>query len=100
MELEQLNSGHFEPLKQCLVNILSTQVAELTFAQIVDGMPLASTYAEEHWFRDGLPVMEHEHLCPGVLEKTQRFRLEFDVHSLYFQPKVKGPYQLKPLHFF
>ena len=57
---------------------------------IVDGMPLASIYAEEHWFRDGLPVMEHEDLCPGVLEKTQRFRSELDILSLKFQSKVKS----------
>lgn len=65
----------------------------MTFAQIVDGMPLASTYAEDHWFHEGLPVMEHEHLCPGVLEKTQRFRSEFDIYSLYFQPKLLQAYQ-------
>lgn len=89
MVLKHLDAEHFEPLRQCLVNLLSTQVAELTYAQIVDGMPLASVYAEDHWFRDGLPVMEHEELCPGVLEKTQRFRSEFDILSLNLQPDVR-----------
>jgi hypothetical protein len=90
MILKHLDAKHFEPLRQCLLNLLSTQVAELTFAQIVDGMPLASTYAEDHWYCEGLPVMDHHDLCPGVLEKTQRFRSEFDILSLYFQPEVRN----------
>lgn len=93
MLLEDLDAEHFESLRQCLVNLLSTQVAELTYAQIVDGLPLASVYADDHWFHDGLPVMEHEELCPGVLEKTQRLRSEFDILSLTLQPEVKYPFQ-------
>lgn len=92
MLLKHLDAEHFESLRQCLVNLLSTQVAELTYAQIIDGMPRASVYAEDHWFRDGLPVMEHEELCPGVLEKTRRFRSEFDILSLNLQPDVRTPF--------
>lgn len=88
MSLEILDAEHLGPLRQGLANVLSTPTADLTYAQIVDGMPLASIYAEDHWFREGLPVMDHEELCPGVLEKTRALRSEFDVSSLPFQPQV------------
>lgn len=87
-----LDAEHLEPLKQALNNLLSTPIAEETYAQIVDGMPIASVYAEDHWFREGLPVMQHEELCPGVLEKTCSLRPQFDVLSLEIPPKVEITY--------
>lgn len=89
MSLEHLDSEHLEPLKRALNNLLSTTIVEQTYAQIVDGMPIASVYAEDHWFREGNPLMQHEELCPGVLEKTRNFRSQFDVLSLEFPPKAE-----------
>lgn len=86
MALEILDAEHLGPLRQSIANLLSTPTAELTYAQIVDGMPLATVFAEDHWFREGLPVMDHEELCPGVLEKTRGLRSALDVSSLPFQP--------------
>lgn len=88
MSLHHLDAEHLEPLKQALNNLLSTTIAAQTYAQIVDGMPIASVYAEDHWFREGLPVMQHEELCPGVLEKTRSFRSQFDILSLEVPSKV------------
>lgn len=92
MSLEHLDSEHLEPPKRALNNLLSTTIVEQTYAQIVDGMPIASVYAEDHWFREGNPVMQHEELCPGVLEKTRSFRSQFDVLSLEFPSKVEITY--------
>lgn len=90
-----LDAEHLEPLKQALNNLLSTTIAKETYAQIVDGMPIASVYAEDHWFREGLPVMQHEELCPGVLEKTRSFGSQFDILSLEVPPKVEITYPEK-----
>lgn len=89
-----LDAEHLDTLKQALNNLLSTTIAEETYAQILDGMPLASVYAEDHWFREGLPdfVTQHEEFCPGVLEKTRSLRTEFDLLSLTLPPKVEIPF--------
>ncbi|KAK7702580.1 hypothetical protein SLS64_009543 [Diaporthe eres] len=41
--LEHLDAEHFQPFRQALSNMLSTPVAESTYAQIIDGMPLSAT---------------------------------------------------------
>lgn len=56
MSLQRLDAEHLEPLKLALANLLSTKIAEQTFAQILDGMPIFRVYAEDHWFLEGLPV--------------------------------------------
>ncbi|KAL2283296.1 hypothetical protein FJTKL_09930 [Diaporthe vaccinii] len=37
--------------------------------------------------------MQHEELCPGVLEKTRSFRSQFDILSLEVPPKILQAYQ-------
>lgn len=88
MSLQDLDSEHGTPLRLALNNLLSTPVAEFTYAQIVDGMPVSDVYAEDHWFLEDWPVMQHEELCPGALEKTRAFRSEFDYLSLRLEAKV------------
>lgn len=51
-------------------------------------MPVSSVYAENHWFREDFPVMQHHELCPGTLEKTRAFRSDFDYSSLSIDPQV------------
>lgn len=69
-------------------DLLSTPVAEFTCAQIVDEMPVSSVYTENHWLRENFPVMQHDELCPGTLEKTRAFRSDFDYSSLSINPQV------------
>jgi hypothetical protein len=97
MSLRHLDAEHLEPLKQAMHNLLSTPIAEETYAQIVDGMPIANVYAEDHWFYEGLPVMQHKELCLGVLEKTRSFRSQFDILSLEVPPKVEIAYPEKAM---
>lgn len=88
MSLASLDDQHLAPLRQALANLLSTPTAEFTYAQIVDGMPTSDTYMTDHYFYEGFPVLTHEELCPGIVEKTRAFRSRFDVLSLQFEPKV------------
>lgn len=90
MSLEDLDVEHLEPFRRALFNILSTTIAEFTFAQIIDGQPTSSVYADDHFFRDGLPVMQHKNLCPGSVEKTQAFRSGFDILDLKFEPSASN----------
>lgn len=99
LSLEDLDVEHFEPFRGVLLNILSAPVAEFTFAQIINGQPTSSVYASDHFFRDNLPVMHHETLCPGSVDKTQAFRSGFDILTLKFEPSVSPPQLMntKPL---
>lgn len=90
LSLADLDLGHLEPFRRALFNVLSAPVAEFTFAQIVDGQPTSEVYADDHYFREGLPVMQHENLCPGSIEKTRAFRSGFDILHLKFDPKARS----------
>jgi hypothetical protein len=37
------------------------------------------------------PIEQHEDICPGVLDRTRRFREDFDPRVLSFDPKVISP---------
>lgn len=76
LSLEHLNIEHLDAFRRALFNILYSSVGEFTFAQLVDGQPIRAVYVRDHWGTDtdGLPVMEHETLCPGSIEKTQAIR--------------------------
>lgn len=88
MSLASLDEEHLAAFKQAITNVLSTHLAEFTYAQIIDGMPTRDTYTREHSHLEGVPAMDHHDLCPGIIEKTRAFRSEFDILSLKFEPKV------------
>lgn len=88
MALACLDAEHLASLDRALANLLSTPNAEFTYAQIVDGMPTSDVYVMYHWFYEGFPVLNHEELCPGAMDKTRAFRSQFDIASLKFEPKV------------
>ncbi|KAL2022503.1 hypothetical protein VTK56DRAFT_5110 [Thermocarpiscus australiensis] len=83
-----LDRQHAEAFKQALARILSTKVAESTYAEILDGLPTIDSFREFHFWQEGHPIWELEHtsLCPGVLERTRAFREAFDPLQLTFPP--------------
>lgn len=88
MSLKSLDVEHLASFKQAMANLLSKPNAELTYAQIVDGLPISQTYMKDHWFYEAFPVLDHEELCPGSMDKTRDFCSQFDVISLKFEPEV------------
>lgn len=86
--LEHLDAEHLRPFRQALSNILSTPVAESTYAQIIDGMPLSDVYKHNHWYSKNFPVETHNDLCPGSLEKAKAFRSNIDFTLLQFEAKA------------
>lgn len=88
MSLASLDEAHLAAFKQALANILSTPLAEFTYAQIVDGMPTRGTYIRDHQFYEGVPALNHPGLCPGTMDKTRAFRSELNIHSFKFESKV------------
>lgn len=85
-----LDGDHSDALSRAISNILSTEAALRTYAQIIDGLPLGQVAREE--MRGRLhgqhPIHSHDKLCPGVLEKTDETQAGFDVATLKFDPDV------------
>jgi hypothetical protein len=86
---ESLEEKHHDIFFRALSKVLSTEIAELTFAQIVDGLPLPQV-ADDTYDNGGSlshihPLYtKHTQLCPGVLETARQFRANFDPHILQF----------------
>lgn len=89
--VDDLGQQHCDVFTRALFNILSTSIAETTFAQILDGAPLSQnvrnaprrTYPRTH------PVCtQHPELCPGVLDRTRHIRNAFFPQELKFDGRV------------
>ncbi|KAL1882860.1 hypothetical protein Daus18300_000498 [Diaporthe australafricana] len=88
-----LNSEYHDLVARALRNTLSTEIAQSTFAQIVDGLPLLSVLEDTHAGLDpepepDHPLFTHESLCPGALEKTREILRIFDIENLKFDTSL------------
>ncbi len=92
-----LDEGHLRVFSTALTNVLGTKIAETTFAQIVDGLPLADVAFSIRGHRDTIydAVFKHRHLCPGVIARTRAFRDTLDPARLEVEVNVSWcPYFL------
>ena len=88
-----LDADHYYPLARAIRNVLSTGDAEYTFAELLDGIPLAQAAAamdsvfmiEEY---HPLWVSKHSELCGDVLDRAKKFCRSFDPGKLYFNAPV------------
>ncbi|KAI1861643.1 hypothetical protein JX265_009610 [Neoarthrinium moseri] len=88
VSLDTLDEAHRKPVVKAILNILSTELAESTYCQIVDGLPLAVVYDEAYC--DSLldakhPAYQHESLCPGVVGEARDLYSEFAPALLQFE---------------
>lgn len=89
LPISTLDDDHQKILKRSLSRILATEIAEITYAQIVDGLPLyLVAYDSDAPPWGNHPIKSHPDLCPGVLEKTREFRDNFDPEILQFDSRV------------
>ncbi|KPM42479.1 hypothetical protein AK830_g4052 [Neonectria ditissima] len=103
--ISMLESPHKDVFSQALMNILSTDLAEFTYAQILDGLPTVESFRESYVWMEGHPVYELDHtqLCEGFLEKARQFRDQFDLLQLAFKKSLLVAFQnttpgTKPFH--
>lgn len=89
---DDLDQNHREALDQAVKNVLSTDIALATFAQIIDGLPLSDVA----WDTRGTkltpqhPINLHTQLCPGTLDKARAYRERFSLDLLFFKPEVSA----------
>lgn len=84
------HSEHYEVFARAIFNLLSTELALFTFAQIIDGLP-TSDVAWDCRYSDLVgahPIEQHEDICPGVLDGARGFRRDFNPRILSFDPRV------------
>jgi len=98
--LENLTTDHLDILHHVLLRVLGSELAIDTFAQIVDGLPIADVAWDQRYpgiFGDDHPIEAHASLCPGVRDKTSAYLKQYDLRSLVFDPKLVQAYQNAPL---
>ncbi|KAK4247306.1 hypothetical protein C7999DRAFT_32283 [Corynascus novoguineensis] len=93
--IEILDPEYCNTLTHALHNVLSTNLAEVTCAQLIDGLPMIHTTWEMRGYTLNYkhPLQKHEKLCKGALERAQKFRDEFDPAVLRFDSLVIRRYQ-------
>jgi hypothetical protein len=91
LPVETLKPPHREILIRAVANVLSSPLANQTYAQIVDGLPISHVATDcysvalcpEHPLLD-----EHKELCPGVPEEAEKLCSSFDVTALLMPSTV------------
>lgn len=88
--IEILDGPHQEAVRLAISNILNTEIAEATYAQIVDGLPLVNVVRDVYGdlLLDDHPVCAHAELGAGILDTTRNFRASFDLGTLRFESTV------------
>lgn len=91
-QISTLSTGHRAILVRAVENICNTDAARMTYAQILDGVPIVPlldggnpgyTLPMSHPSRK-----EHQQLCPGVLERLDKFRADFNIEALPLDAKA------------
>ena len=92
-KMNALPDSHQYTFCRALRNLLSTDVAVHTYAQILDGLPTEQSFLEGYVRLDEThPVFElaHTEMCEGFLDKAREFRDRFDPCELVFKENVRS----------
>ncbi|KAK4233773.1 hypothetical protein C8A03DRAFT_47754 [Achaetomium macrosporum] len=83
---------------RAISNVLSTELALFTLAQIIDGLPTADVAWDKRAsdLDADHPIEEHSTLCPVVMDRAREFRQSSDPDILSFDPKLLRPFQQAP----
>ncbi|KAI0972953.1 hypothetical protein F4678DRAFT_459808 [Xylaria arbuscula] len=95
LSINSLDTSHIQIFGRALRNVLSSDAAELTYGQIVDGFPIASV--DEDNLGGTISFLhpihtKHTELCPGVLERLRKIQDTSDITSLQFDSKLVYAY--------
>lgn len=78
--------------EQALRNVLSTEKAQLTYAQIIDGFPIVSVARDKHGhgidFSHPIFQTNHDKVCHGAWERMEEFHSSFDIDVLSMDERV------------
>lgn len=88
--IEIVDGPHQEAVRLAVSNILNTEIAETTYAQVIDGLPVIDVVRDVYGdlLCDDHPICAHTELSAGILETTRGFRTGFDPGTLRFDSTV------------
>lgn len=83
-----------------ITNVLSASRAEITMAQLIDGLPLRNIAKEGrgHTISIGHPLQEHLELCEGALDRTRAWLRALEVSKLRIEHSVCQAYHCRRGH--
>ncbi|KAF5685797.1 hypothetical protein FCIRC_3286 [Fusarium circinatum] len=96
LTIHTLDQTHQDTVTSAIARFLATDIAEITYAQIIDGLPLGEVAFES---RGGMPHQDHpinhchDKLCAGILDKTRQFLKAFSPKLLQFDSRLLFAYQ-------
>ncbi|KAH7322475.1 hypothetical protein B0I35DRAFT_350840 [Stachybotrys elegans] len=95
LSIDSLDGPHRDILERAISRVLATDVAEHTFAQIIDGLPTSRVAKEE---ASGLPHghplrYTHTELCAGIREKTQDLWNQFSMSDINLDAQLLFAYR-------
>jgi hypothetical protein len=92
--VSSLPQHHRDVFEQALRNVLSTEKAQLTYAQIIDGFPIVCVARDKHGYGIdyGHPIFQnnHDNVCPDAWERMDEFNSSFDLDVLSMDEKVSS----------
>ncbi|KAK7430951.1 hypothetical protein QQZ08_002480 [Neonectria magnoliae] len=94
--IQDLQIQHRNIFTRAVSNILSSPIAEETYAQIIDGLPLSDVALDtyEGTVCSGHPLLDERiELSDGVLDKARQLRSIFGATALRFDSKLLHAYQ-------
>ncbi|KAG4253671.1 hypothetical protein FPRO06_10584 [Fusarium proliferatum] len=88
--LDVLGHEHRNMLERAVRNVLGTEVAELVYAQILDGLPIEKSLRDSSDYVRDHPVhsLQHAEICPGYIDKAREFMKQFDLSQLQLDLKT------------
>lgn len=94
-----LDDAHQAALNRAINNTISTDIAEFTFSQIVDGLPAAEVANDRYGYPLDIdhPIQNHKTLCAGVMETIWSFKSHFDISSIRIDNNLAKAYQDSPV---
>ncbi|KAG8164179.1 hypothetical protein KVR01_006097 [Diaporthe batatas] len=94
-----LDDTHQAAFQRAMTNVLATDLAELTIAQLVDGLPLwevaDNTSRHKHKIEDA--VYKHRELCPGAMDQARALRQKLDLLAMEIRSDALNRYQSVPV---
>ncbi|KAG6353374.1 hypothetical protein INS49_007454 [Diaporthe citri] len=90
-----LNEPHRDAVASAISRVLSTEIAEITYAQIVDGLPLLQVFKDVHGHLICLdhPIHQHTQLKDNTLDTVRQIRNEFNPNILQFDIPLLSAFQ-------
>ena len=88
--IRDVGVGHCTAFFTALANMLRTDLAEHTYAEIIDGAPTVDTWSACKRWRHYI-IEQHKELCAGTLEAARQFRTDLRPENLAFNPTVRTP---------